>query len=82
MEQVPHLLSAPAEADVGELPPEHVREHPVRHDALVDLAHLPWARHDPAPIDDSSQVEGRRVFLDEGLGCELRHAIERAVAVE
>ena len=59
VEQVAHLLAAAAEADVGERPPEHVREHPVRHDALVDLAHLPRAGDDAAPIDDGAKAEGR-----------------------
>ena len=82
MEEVSHLLSASAEADVRERPPKHVGEHPVRHDALVDLAHLPRACDDTAAIDDGPKAERRTVLLDEELGCELRRAVERPVAVE
>src|SRR3954447_8337614 len=51
VDQVTDLLAGTAVPDVGERPPEVVAEHPMRENALVDLAHLPRACDDAEAVD-------------------------------
>ncbi len=82
VEQVAHLLALAAEADVAERVAEVVGEHPVREDALVDLAHLPRPGDDAAAVDHRGHAEAGPVLLDQQLGGELGGAVEGAGAVE
>src|SRR3712207_7535408 len=56
---------------------EDVGEHPVREDALVDLAHLPRTGDDAEAVDDRLEPVDVGVLGDQQLGRELRRAVDR-----
>jgi hypothetical protein len=81
-DQVPDLLALPAVSEVGQLPAEVMAQHPMREDALVDLAHLPGAGNDAAAVDNRHEPEGGGVFGDQQLGGQLRRSVERSGAIQ
>src|SRR3982074_3010553 len=68
MQHVAHLAALAAEADVAQRPPVEMTGGPQHEEALIDLAHLPWAGDHAAAIDNRTQAEGSVVFLDQQLG--------------
>src|SRR6059058_2264678 len=78
MQEVSDLLAAASIPDVAQVAAEVMRQHPVCEHALIDLAHLPWTRHDAAAVYDRLQPVGCAVLLDQELGGKLGGAVQRA----
>jgi hypothetical protein len=82
VDHVANLLALAAVADVRQRPLQVVAQHPMREDALVDLAHLPGPRDHAAAIDHRAHPEGLRVLGDQVLGRQLGGAVKRPPARE
>ena len=59
-----------------------MREHPVRHDSLVDSSHLPWSRDHSETVNHGVDPVGGPVLLNQELGRKFCRAVNRSDAVE
>ena len=66
-----------AEANIAQRAGRSMPGHPERHDALVDLAHLPGAGQDAAAVDDRAHSIGMNIFLNQKLARQLARPVER-----
>src|SRR5207302_9707774 len=82
VQEIAHLLTVAAEAEIAQRAPEVMGKQPVRENALIDLAHLPGAGDNAATIDHRPETERLGILGDQHFRRELRRSVKGAGARE